>query len=581
MSMYSLRPKLGRRRIGVLLSDLVDDYQAAVLGGACEMARARDIDMFCFVGGELDSPGLGETMRNHAFSFAGKAGLDAVLVIAGAIVNRCGPDRLAKFCAGLGNIPICTIAGKLPGHSSVSVNNRSGMHDAVLHLIRLHGRRRIAFIKGPEPNEEAIERFEAYREALAEETILFDPKLVAPGDFSPEAGEKAVALFFGERKLDVGAIDAMVAADDTTAFGAMQALEKRKIRIPSQIAVCGFDDLEQARFTAPPLTTIRQPLREQGAAGVRQLIKQLQGAEPEDVSLSTMTIYRRSCGCFSGDTRTSARSSGTMSTVRLGFEAELLRRREVLVAELARAAQGSFAGTPGWEELLVKSFTEQLRTQAERFTRTLQSMLESVLSQGADIAAIHDIITILRRQMLDCLDSGTLRERAEEIFQEARLITSEAMERAQAQRRARAERVASVLSMTSRQLIAVSSIEELCQVVGQRFPELGITSCYVSLFNDESDPGGSARTLFAYDPEVGPQILTGGEPFPSALLAAPQMHSANRTRAHVVMSVHSGHERLGLMAVSLESTPAYVYDTFADMIGSTVDRVRRREGKRA
>ena len=250
--MYTTRSKPGRRRIGVLLSDFVDDYQAAVLGGACETARARDIDIFCFVGGELDSPGLGESMRNHVFSFVSKAGLDAVLVIAGAIVNRCGVERLSAYCQGLAGIPICTIAGKLPGRSSVSVNNRSGMSDAVTHLIPLHGRKRIAFIKGPEPNEEAIERFEAYREALEAEKIPFNPRLVAPGDFSPEAGEKAVALFFGERKLDVGAIDAIVAADDTTAFGAMQALEKRKIRIPSQVAVAGFDDLEEARFTAPP-----------------------------------------------------------------------------------------------------------------------------------------------------------------------------------------------------------------------------------------------------------------------------------------------------------------------------------------
>ncbi len=251
------------------------------------------------------------------------------------------------------------------------------------------------------------------------------------------------------------------------------------------------------------------------------------------------------------------------------------------MAELSRAAQGSFAGTPGWEDLLIKSFTEQLRTESERFTRAFRAMVDSMLTAGADVAAVHDIITILRRQMLDAIDARSLRDKAEEMFQEARLITSEAMERAQAQRRARAERVASVLSTTSRQLIAVSSVDELCQVVAQRFPELGITSCYVSLFQDGTDPGGAARTLFAYDPEVTAQIVRGGEPFPSALLAAPQMHSVNRNRAYVVMSVHSGHERLGLMAVSLEGTPSYVYDTFADMIGSAVDRVHRLEAKGA
>ncbi len=568
------RPKLARRRIGVLLSDLVDDYQAAVLGGACETARTRDIDVFCFVGGELDSPLLGDDMRNHVFSFVAKAGLDAVLVIAGALVNRCGPTRLNEYCAGLGAVPVCTIAGKLPGRSSVAVNNRTGVRDAVAHLVRVHGRKRIAFIKGPEPNDEAIERFDAYRRALAEHKLAFDTRLVAPGDFSSEAGEKAVALFFGERKLDVGSIDSIVAADDTMAFGAMQALERRKIRIPSQVAVVGFDDLEEARFTTPPLTTVRQPLREQGAAGIRLLIKQLQGEAGEDVSLSTTTVLRRSCGCFSGELTMPAKPSGNLAGSRLSFEAELLRRREHLAADLARAAQGSFATTPGWEELLITSFSEQLRTQSERFTRAFRAMLESLLSEGADVAAVHEIITLLRRRVLECIDDRILRDRAEEIFQEARVITGEAMERAQARRRARAERMAGLLGVTSRQLIAVTSVDELCQVAAQRLPELGITSCYVSLFEGGPDPEGMARPLFAYDPEVSPQIVRGGEPFASRTLAAPQIRSVGRSRAHAVLSLYAGSARIGLMAVSLEGAPAYAYETLADLIASAVDRIR-------
>ncbi len=547
-----------------------------MLEGACEAARSRGVDLLCFVGGELDSPRLGERLRNHVFSFVGRENVDAVLVIAGAIGNKCGWDRLAEFCSRLGGVPMCTIAGKLPGVPSVWVNNQSGIREAVAHLVRIHSRRRIAFIRGPEANQEAADRFEAYREALAEHQITFDPKLVAPGEFSSESGERAIGIFFGERKLDVGSIDAIIAADDTTALGAMHALEKRKIRIPSQVAVVGFDDLEEARFSAPPLTTVRQPLREQGAAGVRVLLKRLQGdTSDENVSLPTSTILRRSCGCFSGELRAAPKSSASLAP-RLSFEAELLRRREVVIAELSCAAQGSFAATPGWEELLIRSFTEQLRTQSERFTRAFRNMLDSLMSAGADVAAVHDITTVLRRQMLDSLErDGVLRDRAEEMFQEARLITSEAMERSQARRRARAESIAGVLSNTSRQLIAVSSIDELCSVVGERFPELGITSCYVSVFDGSSDGEGTSRTLFGYDPEASPTILRGGERFSSRQLGPAQMNSVARSRAFVVMSVHSGGERLGLMAVSFEGTPCYVYDTFGDMIGSAVDRVRR------
>jgi sigma-B regulation protein RsbU (phosphoserine phosphatase) len=566
--------KTHRRRIGVLVSELVDDYQSAIIEGACQAARARGIDIFCFVGGEFDSPALGESMRNHVFSFVGKAGLDAVLVIVGGIANRCTTDSLSAYCAAFGNIPVCTIAGKLSGIPSVSVNNRSGVHDTVTHLIRIHGCKRIAFIKGPEQNEEAIDRFQAYREALAEQPLEFDPKLVAPGDFSAEAGDRAIALLFGERRLDVGSVDAIVAADDATAFGAIQALEKRRIRIPSQIAVVGFDDVEEARFVAPPLTTVRQPLREQGAAGVRLLLKQLQGEPAEDVCLSTTTILRRSCGCFSGELGANAQANGNVSSARGAFETELAQRRDLLVAALSHAAQGLFAATPGWEILLMKSFAEQLRTQSERFTRALRNMVESLLSGGADVTAVHEIVTIFRRQILDCLDDRTLRDRAEEIFQQARLSTSAAVEQAQAKRRARTERIARVLSATSRELIAASSVDDLCEVAGRRLPGLGVASCYVSVFRGGSDPDGTARTLFAYDPEVSPQILRGGEPFPSHMLACPQMRSVNRSRSFVILSVHSGHERLGLMAVSLDGTPSYVSETFADMVGASIDRLR-------
>src|SRR5258708_25618050 len=136
-SMSVPQMKAHRRRIGVLVSELVDDYQAAILEGACQAARGRGIDIVCFVGGEFESPELGESMRNHVFSFVGKAGLDAVLVVVGGIANRCSPYSLSEYCAALGNVPVCTIPGKVPGIPSVSVNNRSGVHDTVTHLIQL------------------------------------------------------------------------------------------------------------------------------------------------------------------------------------------------------------------------------------------------------------------------------------------------------------------------------------------------------------------------------------------------------------------------------------------------------------
>src|SRR5258706_2426965 len=213
---------------------------------------------------------------------------------------------------------------------------------------------------------------------------------------------------------------------------------------------------------------------------------------------STARVIRRSCGCYSASS-SSARDSRAPGT-RWSFEAELIRRRQVMTAELSRAAQGSLTGMPGWNDLLVKSFTDQVQTQSDRFSKAFRSLLSSLLSAGADVSAVHDVITVLRRQMLGCLDPDpVLRDRAENMFQEIRLVTSEAMERVQAGRRAKAERIACTLAATSSELGAVNSVADLRGVVSRRFAELGILSCYLSTFEDGLGPDRLAQPLVAYD----------------------------------------------------------------------------------
>jgi len=561
-----------RPRIGLLLSNLADEYQAAVLQGARETARARGSHLLCFVGGPLASSRPRSTEQNRIYDFVGRENVDALAIVAGSVGLDCGAAPLADFCARFGDLPLCTIAGEIPGAASVAINNHAGMLEAIAHLIEVHGRRRIAFIRGPEKNQEAQDRFDAYRHALNDNHILIEAKLIAPGDFSAESGARAVELLFDERKLH-GAIDAIVAADDITAIGALAALEARRILVPSQVAVVGFDDLEEGRYCSQPLTTVRQPVRDQGATAVRILSGRLEGSIAEErVILPTTTIIRRSCGCHAGDAARprDSRAPGTRSS----FEAELIRRRQIMTAELSRAAQGSLTSLPGWNDLLVNSFTDQVQTQSDRFSRAFRSLLSSLLDAGADVSAVHDVITVLRRQVLGCLEPDpTLRDRAEDMFQEVRLVTSEAMERVQASRRAKAERIACVLAAMSCELAAVRSVAELRDIVRKRFAELGISSCYVSTFENGLDPAGTARLLVAYDPEVshlGSIALT----FPSARIAPEPWLSADRGRGYVIMSVHFDGEPLGLMAVSLEAPP-YVYHALGDVVGMGVDRARR------
>jgi sigma-B regulation protein RsbU (phosphoserine phosphatase) len=572
------RPTIVRPRIGFIATDLVDEYEAELLRGARGAALARDASLWCFVGGELHSQQPGDAQRNRIYDLIGPENVDGLVVIAGAVANKCGLDVLARYCERYAGIPMCTIAGEIAGVPAVEVNNQAGMRDAVAHLIRIHGKKKIAFIRGPLVNVEAEERYRAYAETLSEHGLAVDPRIVAPGDFQIDSGVAAVQLFFEARGLGIGDIDAIVAANDSTALGAIHALQKRKIDVPGQIAVVGFDDIEDARFGSPALTTVRQPLREQGEAAVRTVLARINGNETDGrIVLPTHTVLRRSCGCFSGEVRLAPRTSGAGFIS--SFEVELVKRREIAQAELAHAAQGSFSAVPGWESQLINSFADQLRTQSDRFTKAFRGMLDTLRDSGANLAAVHDVITVLRLQMLSCLEQDwTLRSRAEDMFQDVRLTTSETMERAQAQRRATAERTAAVLGLLGRRLASVRSIQALEEAIDERLSDLSVTACFVSLFDDGWGPEGTARTVIAYD-AAAKGLADDDQSFSNRLLASRQWIRADMIRAFVVQAIHNEGQNLGILVVSFGDTPCHVYGMLGEMIGASFASVRRKTEK--
>lgn len=163
-------------------------------------------------------------------------------------------------------------------------DNVGGARAAVEHLIS-RGRRRIATIAGPPDMTAAQDRLDGYREALAGSDLR---SIMAMGDFTRESGENAMRQLLAD---DPG-IDAVFAASDLMAIGAVGALKAAGRRVPDDVAVAGFDDIGPARFSEPPLTTVRQPVAEVAACIVQMLLR----AEPPDapVVLPTELVIRES-----------------------------------------------------------------------------------------------------------------------------------------------------------------------------------------------------------------------------------------------------------------------------------------------
>src|SRR5882672_4288332 len=275
------------RRIGVVSLFASDDaYERGVIAGIAEVARQRGVSLVCFAI---------EGVRDQFDEFVGKDSVDGLVVLAGSIAQVVGRKAVERFCETRRPLPMVSMAMGLAGVPTIRVDNNKGVRDSVGHLVRVHGRRRIGFIHGPEQSADGEERFLAYRAALAEHGIEFDPAWAAP-HLSVDQGGEAIRVLFDERKQGV---DALVAVDDSLALGALTALLERGLSVPQDVAVVGFDDIAEASDVIPPLTTVTQKLSDQGRTAAQILLDVIDGKEaPEQLLLDTDLVVRGSCGCL-------------------------------------------------------------------------------------------------------------------------------------------------------------------------------------------------------------------------------------------------------------------------------------------
>ena len=181
-----------------------------------------------------------------------------------------------------------TVAGiALP---TVKVDNRAASKNAVRHLIEA-GHKQIVHLAGPFPETLAQERFDGYRDALAEAGIDYDEKLLVSGDYSIESGRHAITGLL-ERGISFTAI---FASSDQMAIGAISELRARGVSVPGDVSVTGFDDIIFANAFEPTLTTVRQPRQEMGRKAMALMVERLNGKRTaETIVMDTDLVVRGS-----------------------------------------------------------------------------------------------------------------------------------------------------------------------------------------------------------------------------------------------------------------------------------------------
>jgi len=327
-----------RLTIGFFVSELENAYAQTLCRGIMDAASSVDANVMIFPGKSPKVPYDYRYQYNSIYRLANKDTVDALILATGTMVNFLSDEEFKEFYGRYKDIPLVSISIPIEGVSSVLIDNTVGLRGVLEHLASEHGYKRIAFIGGPESNVEAKERYAVYQDVLREYGLPFDPDLVAVGDFTKYSGVRAVGEF-----LDVRGVKfrALAAANDEMALSAMEELQRRGYRIPEDIAVVGFDNVESTHFSSPTLTTVAQPIYEQAYKAVELALGLIKGKPPVNVSLPTSMVLRESCGCFSRSvTSVSAQDGGDAAAAASNGDEDTAKIEALLNKAFGYAVEG-------------------------------------------------------------------------------------------------------------------------------------------------------------------------------------------------------------------------------------------------
>lgn len=332
-------------RIGFLATQFDEHYQNLVFHGACLEAENHPIQLIFYEGSNTDTLALQGALDDSAFNLAERTALDGLIIMTNTMGSAFSRNRIERYVASFSHIPIVSIGGEFANTHPIIADTTGGITQITAHLCEVHGRSQFLFLAGPEGHPESESRKAEFISTLESLGCTKKPKIVYADFLEEQAYTRTLKLLDRAWRWD-----AVVAANDQMALGAIRALEERGISVPGQVSVTGFDDIPYSALSVPPLTTIHQPTKELGRTAIRNLLN-IMGVEDGTPShqvydMSSAFIIRESCGCTrdTDDEVSNPDAESMKQNIRILFSAQVGERsRSSLIRRIEAAMVRSFS----------------------------------------------------------------------------------------------------------------------------------------------------------------------------------------------------------------------------------------------
>jgi DNA-binding LacI/PurR family transcriptional regulator/signal transduction histidine kinase len=515
------------------MAQLADAYQSAVWQGIERRATERGLGVVCFIGSRVDSPVGSEKKANIAYGLADPRAIDGLVTVSSAIATFLEARGIEKLFSSRGTLPQVSVGLRVRGISSITVDGSGSVAEVIRHIAGHHRRRRFAVIGGPAGHAEGEDRVRAFRQTLQDMGVRFDERLAAEGSFLRHSGAEAARAI-----LKTGVpFDALFCANDLMAIGAIDVLRERGLRVPQDVAVAGFDGIDEGRYLTPPLTTVIQPLGDLGRRAVDLLVERMDGDGPTEQVLTCTPAIRQSCGCGP----------------RKGPEADF-------------AAVGKRA-TPEERRVITRLAALARKGDAEGFIARLDAALVSSAVDD-ELLKWNDLLAVVRRRAFP--PGRRIRTDSSTLFEFASSLIGETGIRMQAAQRVNAERRMAALREISAYLAGAFDLPLMLKRLQEGLASLGIERGYVALFDGEDPEHGSSRLILATRPGRRRGVMRTGSRFRTERLLPPGEGEGWRGGRWILEPLVYQDEALGYFLLSSGVGDPAVYDTLREQLSSAL-----------
>lgn len=474
--------------IGFLVDWTVSPYHHPIFQGVCDQAEKKNINLICFEN-EITINAENAKIDPHiTANLLSECRIDGLIILAGSINTKENYNQHEAPFARIASIPVVSIAFEVGNSHSILVNNRAGIESLMVHLLEDHHFKKFAFIRGTRGNFDADERFEAFIKVLNDYKITMNENLIFNGDFRLNSGIEAVRYFYNNRDPQ---IDAIISSNDAMAISATRELARKGIKVPEDVSVVGFDNLIFSRYSIPPLTTVSQPLYQQGTMAVESLYDLIKGKHvPQKILMDPELVIRESCSCF---TNRSTALKDLDQNHQKDFGQLFNSKKEYLLSRIFNTVTDLFKNhvipdLPSLIDNLLDEFSNSVLKRSD--TIFLKSFIELVASpalKGGEIFSLHSFISEIRYNVFPFIHDRETLSFAEDLCNKATdMIGYKAL---QVENFDHNELIVQnqILSTLHEELIPAKGLDALFTTLRKRLPEMEIKSCYISLFCGKGD----------------------------------------------------------------------------------------------